>query len=143
MTYKIFMPFDGSSCSLRALQHAVAMAQRISGSSLHIASAHEEPLIVGELAVYVPRDKMEKIQREHGEAVLERAEPIAKVSGVPYDTETLIGPVAQVLAERARTVGCDAIVMGTRGMTALGNVLMGSVASKLVHLSDLPLTLVK
>ena len=62
---------------------------------------------------------------------------------MPYEKEVLVGPVAQVLAERAQALGCDAIVMGTHGMTALGKFLMGSTASKLIHLSEIPVTLVK
>lgn len=143
MAHKIFVPFDGSSCALRALEHALELARRIEGGSLHVAYAHEEPLIYGEIAVYVPREKMEKIQREQSESLLARADPILKTAGLPYEKEILVGPVAQVLAERAQALGCDAIVMGTHGMTALGKFLMGSTASKLIHLSGIPVTLVK
>jgi nucleotide-binding universal stress UspA family protein len=38
---------------------------------------------------------------------------------------------------------CDGIVMGTRGMSAVGNLVMGSVATKVIHLTKLPVTLVK
>ena len=143
MTHKIFIPFDGSACSLRALQHAVTMAQRMSGCSLHIVYAHDEPLLYGEIAVYVSRDEIERLQRQHSDAVLKGADPILITAGVPYEKEILIGPIAQVLAERARILGCDSIVMGTHGMTALGNMLMGSIATKIVHLSAVPVTLVK
>lgn len=54
---------------------------------------------------------MEKLQREQSESVLARADPILKTAGLPYEKEILIGPVAQVLAERAHALGCDAIVM--------------------------------
>ncbi|MFN5167526.1 MAG: universal stress protein [Pseudomonadota bacterium] len=37
----------------------------------------------------------------------------------------------------------DGIVMGSRGMGALGNLAFGSVATKVVHLADVPVTLVK
>lgn len=143
MAHKIFVPFDGSGCALRALEHAVAQARRMGDCAIHVAHAHEEPLIYGEIAVYVPREKMTKLQREHSEDVLARAEPILKAAGLPYEKEILVGPVAQVLAERARLLGCDAIVMGTHGLTALGSIVMGSVAAKLVHLSAIPVTLVK
>ncbi len=33
--------------------------------------------------------------------------------------------------------------MGTRGLGAVAGVLMGSVTTKLLHLTDLPVTLVK
>lgn len=143
MTHKIFIPFDGSDCSIRALQHAVTTAQRSRACSLHVAYAHDEPLLYGEIAVYVSREEIEKLQRQHGESVLGRADAILETAGIPYEKEILIGPVAQVLAERARTLGCDSIVMGTHGMTALGNMLMGSIATKVIHLSTVPVTLVK
>ncbi|RPH44496.1 MAG: universal stress protein, partial [Lysobacterales bacterium] len=99
MAHKIFVPFDGSNSALRALQHAVTLAQRIGECSIHIAHAHEEPVIYGEIAVYVPREKREKLQREHSESVLARAEPILKSAGLPYEKEILVGPVAQLLAD--------------------------------------------
>jgi nucleotide-binding universal stress UspA family protein len=34
-------------------------------------------------------------------------------------------------------------VMGTRGMSAIGNLVAGSVATKVIHLTKLPVTLVK
>jgi nucleotide-binding universal stress UspA family protein len=33
--------------------------------------------------------------------------------------------------------------MGTRGLGALGNVLIGSVATKVIHLAHVPVLLVK
>ena len=143
MVHKIFVPFDGSGCALRALQHALELARRIEDCSLYVVHAHEEPLIYGEIAVYVPREKMENLQREQSEAVLARAEAVLKDANLPYKKEILIGPVAQVLAERASELGCNAIVMGSHGLTALGNMLMGSIATKIIHLSTIPVTLVK
>jgi len=140
---KLFVPLDGSACSLRALRHAVELAKRVGDCAIHIAHAHEEPLLYGEVAVYVPRETIERLQREDSEGVLARAEPLLKSAGVPYEKEVLLGPVAQVLAERAASLGCDAIVMGTNGLTALGQMIMGSIASKVVHLSAMPVTLVK
>ena len=60
---------------------------------------------------------------------------------------TLLVPVDgsknSLRADLGRRLKCDAIVMGTRGMTVLGNLVLGSVASKVVHLSSVPVTLVK
>jgi nucleotide-binding universal stress UspA family protein len=119
------------------------MARRMGECSLHVAHAHEEPLIYGEIQVYVPREDMERLLREHCESILARADGILKEAGVPFQKEILVGPIAQTLVDRARSLKCDAIVMGTHGLTALGSMLMGSVATKVVHLSDVPVTLVK
>jgi nucleotide-binding universal stress UspA family protein len=58
-------------------------------------------------------------------------------------TRAVIGDAPAVIANLARRLRCDAIVMGTRGMTLLGNLVLGSVASKVVHFSTVPVTLVK
>src|SRR6476620_1498709 len=42
----------------------------------------------------------------------------------------------------AKAEGVDAIVMGTRGMRALGNLALGSTATKVIHLAEVPVTLV-
>ena len=55
----------------------------------------------------------------------------------------LIGPVAETIARTALGQNCDGIVMGTRGLGAAAGALLGSVASQVVHLADVPVTLVK
>ncbi len=60
-----------------------------------------------------------------------------------FTSEILVGSVAQAIVKRGEDLGCDGIVMGTRGMGAIGNLAMGSVATKVIHLTKLPVTLVK
>ena len=50
---------------------------------------------------------------------------------------------ATTIARRADSLQCEGIVMGTRGMGAIANLLLGSVAAKVVHLANVPVTLVK
>ena len=47
------------------------------------------------------------------------------------------------IADCARDLQCDAIVMGTRGLGAIQTLLLGSVAVKVIHLADQPVTLIK
>jgi nucleotide-binding universal stress UspA family protein len=143
MKHKIFVPFDDSSCARRALRHAADMARQRGNCTIHVAHAQDEPWIYGEIAVYSQRETLEKPQRERSSAVLASAAAILADSGIPHEKETLVGPVAATLVERAQALGCDSIVMGTRGLSAIGDILMGSTATKVVHLSDTPVTLVK
>jgi len=39
--------------------------------------------------------------------------------------------------------GCTQVVMGTRGLGKIANLVLGSVASRVLHLINVPLTLVK
>ncbi len=140
---KVLVAFDGSESALRAMRYAISLAKQNGPVSIHIATAHEEPVLYGEIAVYVSREKMQELQRQHCAAIILVAEELLKDAAVPYTKQILIGRVAEVIAKCADELGCDGIVMGTRGMTAIGNLVMGSVATKVIHVATVPVTLVK
>jgi nucleotide-binding universal stress UspA family protein len=140
---KVLVPFDGSKSALHALQYAIKLAKRDRLTSIHVVTAHEEPVIYGEIEVYISRNKMADLQREHSGDVLASAENVLKKAAVPHTKEILIGPIAEVIAKRAQTLHCDSIVMGTSGLTAIAKLVIGSVAMKIVHLANVPVTLVK
>jgi nucleotide-binding universal stress UspA family protein len=143
MRNKLLVAVDGSATAVRATQYAIKLAKENGSISIHLVTAHEEPRVYGEIAVYVTPEKMAELQRQAAEGVLEEAEELIRQAAVPYTREILVGPVASVIARRADELGCDSIVIGTRGMTAIGNLLMGSVATKIVHFAHVPVTLVQ
>lgn len=128
---------------MRALRFALSLARENGPLALHLVTVHEEPLIYGEIAVYVTREKMEELQRHHSDAVLAPAEALLREAGVPYEREIVIGPIAQGIADCAVRRGCDAIVMGSRGHAAVGNLVLGSVATKVLHLAHVPVLVVR
>jgi nucleotide-binding universal stress UspA family protein len=140
---KLLVPVDGSGAAARALKQAIALARMSPDASIHLVHAHEEPDIYGEIAVYVPRAKMEALQRSVSEGVLAAAEAELKDSGVRSTKEVLVGPIAETIARHAERLGCDAIVMGRHGKSSLGELLMGSVAMKVLHFTRLPVLLVR
>ncbi len=140
---KLLVPIDSSDNSLRALQYALDLARERGPIDLHIVNAHEFPVIYGEIAVYAAEEKVKEQQRLHSEKILRPALELAKAAGVSFTSEILVGHVPTVIAQCAEQRGCDAIVMGTRGMSAIGNLFMGSVAMQVVHLTKLPVVLVK
>jgi nucleotide-binding universal stress UspA family protein len=141
--HKLLVPFDGSNTAMHALEYAIKLAKEHGPMELVIVYAHEPPLIYGEIAVYLPEDKAEELQLKHSEDVLRPAIEKAERAGVPFATEVLIGDIPESIVSCAEAFACDGIVMGTRGMSAIGNLVMGSVATKVVHLTKLPVTLVK
>ena len=140
---KLLVAFDGSENAMRALRYAIALAQEQKTLSLHVVHVHEAPLVYGELGLYITDQKLAELQRVHSERVLEGAEGVLKDAAVSYSKEILIGPLASTLAQRADELGCKGIVLGTRGMSAIGNLVMGSVATKVIHFANVPVTLVK
>ena len=64
-------------------------------------------------------------------------------AGIPYQARVLVGPVAETIVAQAKERRCDMIFVGTRGMGAAGNMLLGSTATKVLHLSSVPVLVAK
>ncbi len=140
---KLFVPIDSSDNAIRALDYAIRLAKEGGQIELRLAYAHTPPVIYGEIAIYESEEKAIELQKRHGEDILRPALEKAKAGGIPFTSEILVGDVPKVLVKDAEDRGCDAIVMGTRGMSAMGNLVMGSIATKVIHLTKLPVILVK
>lgn len=140
---KLLVAYDGSDNAMRALKFAISLVKDHPTLSLHIVHAHEAPLVYGEISMYVTDQQLAALQRKHSEGILAGAEQVLRDAAVPYTTDILVGTVANIIAERADELRCKGIVVGTRGMSAIGNLLMGSTATKVVHFANVPVTLVK
>lgn len=74
------------------------------------------------------------------EKVFRKADLKAKQGFLEVDTYAEVGAPAECIIEFARKAKCDEIVMGSRG---LGGILLGSVVSKVVRMSPVPVVVVK
>ena len=140
---KLMVPIDGSESSMHALDHAILLAKARGGLELSLLNVHPDPIVYGEIQVYAPMDRMLEEQRKGSEALLAPAAEKVRAAGVPCTTQIEAGDAATTIARRADALQCEGIVMGTRGMGAIANLLLGSVAVKVVHLANVPVTLVK
>jgi nucleotide-binding universal stress UspA family protein len=140
---KLLVPIDGSECSFRALDHAIELAKARDAIELNLLHVNPDPVVYGEIQVYVQLERMLEMQGKQSEALLAPAAEKARAAGVPCRADVEQGDAATVIARRADALECSGIVMGTRGMSAIGNLFLGSVATKVVHLANVPVTLVK
>lgn len=140
---RFLVPVDGSESAMRAATFAIDLSQYIDRLQLHLVTVHPEPVSYGEIAVYASSKELEEMQNARSADLLQPALDAAKRAGVAYTSEILTGDTAPAIVNRACELACDGIIMGTRGMSALGNLVMGSVATKVIHLTRLPVTLVK
>jgi nucleotide-binding universal stress UspA family protein len=138
---RILVPVDGSEASARALRVAAERA-RAHRAELHVLHV-EPPMSYEEIRVYVVREDLEKFRREACRRVLDAAAQALAAEKVEHVEHLRQGEVAQTIAELAQSQAMDEVVMGTRGMGALGTLLLGSVAYRVVHLVQVPVTLVK
>lgn len=138
---KILIPIDASECAKRAAEHAASVAEDNPELQLHLLNVQEplEPRVHANLSAF----EIKNLQASDSQRVLLPAMQLLDQAGVPYRTEWRSGEVASTIAAYADEIGCESIIMGTRGMGPIGNLVMGSVAMKVAHLVKIPLTLVK
>ena len=91
----------------------------------------------------VTSEAIEQVHWEDGVSCGASVRAILDEAGVAYTYDVELGPVAETIARYAREHKVDAIIMSTRGMSAISNLLMGSIATRVLHLTDVPVTLVK
>jgi nucleotide-binding universal stress UspA family protein len=140
---KILVAIDGSDNALRALGFAAAEARARDDTMLHLLTVMPPLRVYGEIDVYAGEERMRELAMREARAVLDAAAARLSGAGVEFDVEQSEGDPGEVIPHRAAELGCDWIVMGTHGRGRLGALLMGSVAQKVVHLTTLPVTLVK
>jgi nucleotide-binding universal stress UspA family protein len=135
---KVLVPFDGSDHAKRAVNYVIELIQQRVPFEIHLLMV-QEPLGEG---IYT-QEVFEKSQRPAGEKVLAEARELLDKASIPYSADVRRGPIAETIAAYCKEHQCDAVIMGTRGMGRVAGLVLGSVASKVIHLVDVPVTLVK
>jgi nucleotide-binding universal stress UspA family protein len=62
---------------------------------------------------------------------------------VHYIFHVSVGDPAYMITQYAKEQSCDQIIMGTRGLSRTPGILLGSIATKVVHLANVPVLLVR
>lgn len=141
---KLLVPVDGSECSRRAVEHAIRLARQGEPPDIHVL--HIRPAIdAWEVRRFLNEEEIAQMQQREGEETLRPIRALLDAAAVVYRAQVLAGSgsVAETIARYADENACDLIVIGTHGRSGLAHILMGSVATETIHLSRVPVTLVK
>ena len=140
---KVLIAIDGSDAARRAIEATGQLAKHGAAVDAVLVHVRESPAYYGELPPF-DYESIESSLRQRQSALLEAALAQARNSGLQtVATQATQGQAAQEIVRLAADLGADCIVMGTRGMNALGGLLLGSVAQRVVHLAAVPVMLVK
>lgn len=133
--------------------HAVGIAQQFS-ARIHVVHIVEPMSEYAHALVnnYVPPAMLSSLRTEAVETALremhQRLEAYCKdqfhADAEKYiaDTRVVEGMPAQTILAEAKRIGAQLIVLGSHGQSALGEMLMGSVAHKVTMKSPIPVLLV-
>ncbi|HUH92742.1 MAG TPA: universal stress protein [Casimicrobiaceae bacterium] len=136
------VPVDGSTSSLHAIDYAARQAKRCK-AILHLLNVQLPVETYGMVPAYLSPRKHRDLTMPIANTILGQAAQRLKRTGIKCETHVVYGDIAASIVRASRRLRCEAIIMGTRGRGAIGDLLLGSIATKVTHLSRLPVTLVK
>lgn len=142
---KMLIAVDGSSHSIKALDYAIKRTKN--GDNIHALILNVQPSISTSgspvIRSIIPSSMIKNYQIEEGEKILGAPGVKSRKNYLKADTYMEIGDPATRIVAFARKTKCQEIVMGCRGLGKIKSVLLGSVVSKVVQISHLPVVVVK
>lgn len=140
---KILVAVDGSEHARRAVEAVARLAAQLPQLEVLLVHVGLPDIFYGELPPF-DREAVERANRHHRERLLADAVAHARQCGLAQlSTHAAVGEPAAEIVRVADERGVDQIVMGTHGRGPVGSLFLGSVAQRVVHLSKLPVLLVK
>ena len=139
----LLIPVDGSDYSLKAVDYAASRARDSkSPVEVHLLNVQMQIASVN-VKLFVSAESLESYYRDEGNRALETPLARAKSAGLNVTPHIGVGDPAKIIMDYANEKKADEIVVGSHGRGALSGAVLGSVAQKVVHLSSVPVVLVK
>jgi len=138
---RILVGVDGSDPAQRAARRAFSMASRL-GESVTLVHVLPPPPLLSEPSVLINVAELERNLYEAGKTVLEKLAAEGRASGVDVDTQLLSGSAAEMIAQAAQADDVDMLVVGSRGRTLVGSMLLGGTSHRLAHICKKPVLIV-
>ena len=139
---KILVPVDFSEHASKAIDVAVGLA-RVFGSKITLLHCYQ--INVGGVSPYglVIPESLDRNVRDAASRKL--SELRSKVEAAGVGVEDVVTPIfpSEAICNKAEELSADLIVMGTRGLTGLRHVLLGSVAERTIRTAPCPVLTVK
>jgi nucleotide-binding universal stress UspA family protein len=138
MFKKIVWATDGSDSADKALPLVESLAKE-GGAS--VETVHVVEHLLG------PRAGGEPLNADEPETQAKLEKQVESLSGDGIEAKLTVKAghqriAAHAIADVAKESGADVIIVGTRGHSALGAVLVGSVTQRLLHLAPCPVLVV-
>ncbi len=129
MFEKVLLAVDGSEHSARAVPVAADIAKKSDGEVLVF---HAREFVIARGGSYELEDRSE------ADELVERVKADLAAAGVKVNgrvESSVEGQAAKAILDAAEADGADVIVMGSRGLSDLRGLLLGSVTHKAIQLS--------
>ncbi len=139
---KILAAVDGSAYTKRMLAYIAAHDEWL-GPQHTYTLIHAVAPVPPRAAVALDRDLLKSYYDEGAEKVFKPIRSFFAKQGLNVVFVSKVGPAADVIADMATKGKFDLLMMGSHGHGTLGNLVMGSVATKVLARCTTPLLLVR
>jgi len=137
MFERIVLAVDGSEHSIKAVPVAGELARRYGGEVIVLHVREHEITWGADIDVETAEEARSLVDGVVRQLKDSDTNVRGEVVRVP------LGQTPRAILDMAREEGAGLIVMGTRGLSDWGRLLMGSVAHKVVHLAEVPVLVVR
>lgn len=141
---RILLPTDMSSGVDRAIEHAIDAAQRYDAELhvLYVVDADAYSSYPGDEYVH-EFEGLEQALEQAGRDAVEAIADAADEAGIPTETVIRHGIPHEEILEYADEAGTDLTVVGSKNRPEEYRRLLGSVAERVAHMAEHPVTIVK
>ena len=140
--HRVLLAVDGSKHASLAVDYVCRLRNARNLLKVELLSV-TPPMPPGYTRGFVEQEVIDNYHRKQGESALQAARQVLHAAGVKFDTHIVPGHPAETIVDVAKKHDCTRVVMGTRGLGTIDGLVLGSVAYKVLHLSPVPVTLVK
>ena len=140
---KLLVATDGSKNSLRAVSYAADLLGKLGGAgSMTLISVHDDAAL-RHARRFVGKQAIDDYLHELSDADLAEARALLDKASVKYDSVVRTGHIASEIAEAGEAGHYDLIILGSKGRSALKDLLIGSVAKRVAEIARTPVLLVR
>jgi nucleotide-binding universal stress UspA family protein len=146
---KILVPLDGSKLAECALNHVKklfhdGLVEEVVLLNAVVVELPWRELNISEDGVAFDYNAFEKTFMDKSRKYLERVQSRLSSEGMNVKTETLESyRPSHAITDYAQKNGVDLIVIATHGYTGMKKMLLGSIALKVLHESNVPVLLIR
>ncbi len=137
---KILVPVDGSRNAEHAVRHVVREFRKNPAFEVHLLNVQAP--FSRHVAQFVAKKERDGYHRDQSEAALAPLRGLLEAARVPFAEHIKVGRKAETIAEEARRLKCDHIVLATARKNSLTRMLESSVTNKVLDLTSVPVEVV-
>lgn len=139
---KILVAVDGSENAALAASWASKLANQ-TGGSLTLLHAHDMTATETMGLANLSKEEIDEIKERQAAEAFDKARSVMGEVGAGADSIVAVGDPADEIILAAKTRGYDHIVMGSRGLSPVKELLLGSVSDRVAREAHCPVTIIR